>query len=167
MGIKKTSDTVAISFSVSETAPNTFQQEQINVTLDILNNEIFVIEAIDLDVQAPDAVAGVDTRVQGSLTTVSQTAVASLSSTNCVASQILEIAAAGFVDGGVGFTRSSADAFPGMSRLGILATDNFFIQIQGTGNVGGRTMTGKLYGYRARADSATYGALVASEVLSA
>lgn len=166
MGLKKTSETVAISFTVSEAAPNTFQQEEIALTLDILNNEVFVVEAIDLDVQAPDAIAATDTTSRGSLTTTSQTAPQSLANTNCLAAQILTIQAAGFVDGGVGFTRSSADAFSNVEYLGIIATDNFFIQVEGTANAGGRTMSGKLYGYRARADAATYAALVQSEVLS-
>ena len=167
MGIKKTSETVAISFAVSESAPNTFAQEEIDLTLDVLNNEVFVVEAIDLDVTPPDAVAGVDTQSRGSLTSTSQTAPQSLSNTNCMAAQILNIRAAGFVDGGVGFSRTSADAFSDVDYLGIIATNNFFIQVQGTANVGGKTLTGKLYGYRARADAATYAALVQSEVLSA
>lgn len=167
MGIKKTSETVAISFSVSESAPNTFAQEEIDLTLDVLNNEVFVVEAIDLDCTPPDAIAGTDTQSRGSLTSTSQTAPQSLANTNCMAAQILNIRAAGFVDGGVGFSRTSADAFSDVDYLGIIATNNFFIQVQGTANVGGKTLNGKLYGYRARADAATYAALVQSEVLSA
>ncbi len=166
MALKKTSETVAISFSVSEALPNTFNQNEIDLVLDVLNNEVFVVEAIDLDAQAPDAVAATDTRTRGSLTTTSQTAVSSLASSNCLASQILEIKAAGFVDGGVGFSRTSADAFSDVAYLGIIATNNFYVQVQGTANVGGKTLNGKLYGYRARADAATYAALVQSEVLS-
>lgn len=167
MGFKKTSSLVAISFGVSELAPNTFIQDEIALQLDVLNNEIFVVEAIDLDTQAPDAVAGTDTDARSSLTTTSQTATASLSNTNCLASQILQIRAGGFVDSGVGFTRDSSDAFAQIDYLGIIATNNFFVQVKGTGNVGGKTVTGKLYGYRARADASTYAALVQSEVLSA
>ena len=166
MGIKKTSETVAISFTVSESAPNTFAQQEIDLTLDVLNNEVFVVEAIDLDVTPPDAVAAVDTQSRGSLTSTSQTSAQSLANTNCLAAQILNIRAAGFVDGGVAFSRTSADAFSDVDYLGIIATNNFFIQVQGTANVGGKTLNGKLYGYRARADAATYAALVQSEVLS-
>ena len=167
MGFKKTSSLVAISFGVSEPAPNTFTQDEIALQLDILNNEIFVVEAIDLDTTAPDALATINTQSRSSLTTTSQTAPSSLSSSNCLASQILQIRAAGFVDGGVGFSRDSSDAFTQVDYLGIIATNNFFVQIQGTANLGGKTVTGKLYGYRARADAATYAALVQSEVLSA
>jgi hypothetical protein len=167
MGIKKTSEQIVISFGVSETAPNTFQQEEIALQLDILNNEVFVVQAIDLDTQAPDAIAANDTSSRSSVTTTTQTAIQSLSNSNTLASQILSIRGAGFVDSGVGFTRDSSDAFAHVSTLGIIATNNFFIQVQGTNNVGGKTVTGKLYGFRARADSSTYAGLVQSEVLSA
>ena len=49
MGFKKTSETIAISFGVSEPAPNTFTQEEIALQLDVLNNEIFVVLAVDLN----------------------------------------------------------------------------------------------------------------------
>ena len=90
-----------------------------------------------------------------------------MSNTNTLASQILAIRAAGFIDGGVAFNRDSSDAFSNVPQLGIIATNNFFIQVEGTANLGGKTVTGKLYGYRAKADSATYAGLVQSEVLSA
>ena len=39
MGVKKTSDTIAISFLQTESAPNTFTQDEIALQLDVLNNE--------------------------------------------------------------------------------------------------------------------------------
>ena len=167
MGIKKTSEQIVISFGVSEPAPNTFTQDEIALQLDVLNNEVFVVQAVDLDTTAPDAIAATNTQSRASVTTTTQTAIQSLSNTNTLASQILAIRAAGFIDGGVGFTRDSSDAFSNVPMLGIIATNNFFIQVQGTANLGGKTVTGKLYGYRAKADSATYAGLVQSEVLSA
>ena len=167
MGIKQTSEQIVISFGVSEPAPNTFTQDEIALQLDVLNNEVFVVQAVDLDTTAPDAIAATNTQSRASVTTTTQTAIQSLSNTNTLASQILAIRAAGFIDGGVGFTRDSSDAFSNVPMLGIIATNNFFIQVQGTANLGGKTVTGKLYGYRAKADSATYAGLVQSEVLSA
>ena len=167
MSIKKTSEQIVISLGVSEPAPNTFTQDEIALQLDVLNNEVFVVQAVDLDTTAPDAIAATNTQSRASVTTTTQTAIQSLSNTNTLASQILAIRAAGFIDGGVGFTRDSSDAFSNVPMLGIIATNNFFIQVQGTANLGGKTVTGKLYGYRAKADSATYAGLVQSEVLSA
>jgi hypothetical protein len=54
-----------------------------------------------------------------------------------------------------------------LDYIGIIATNDFFIQVKGTGNTGPRGMDGKLYGYRARASADIYAALVQSEVLSA
>ena len=56
MGFKKTSDTIAISFGLTEAAPNTFIEEQVALQLDVLNNEIFVVLAADLNLTPPDAV---------------------------------------------------------------------------------------------------------------
>ena len=53
-----------------------------------------------------------------------------------------------------------------LDYIGILATNDFFIQIKGGNNTAAKSVYGKLYGYRARADAATYAALVQSEVLS-
>jgi hypothetical protein len=54
-----------------------------------------------------------------------------------------------------------------LDYLGIIATNDFFIGIVGTNNTGVRSVSGKVYGYRARATADIYAALVQSEVLSA
>jgi hypothetical protein len=169
MGLKKTSEVIAVSFSVTETAANTYTQQQVNLSLDVLNNEVFIVTAVDLDPSSPDAVAGTDTSVSSQLTSTSQTAAVNLSNSNCIASFGLAIKAAGFAPGGggVGFTRTSLDSPPAtLDYIGIIATDNFFVAINGAGNTGAKTLNGRVWGYRARADASTYAALVQSEVLS-
>ena len=168
MGFKKTSDTIAISFGVSELAPNTFAQDEIALQLDVLNNEIFVVLAVDLNPQTPDAVPGVNTDVSASVTSTSQTAVQNLRNSNTIADSELAIRAAGFVDSGVAFSRQAAEAYTGeVDYIALISTNNFFAQIQGTGNLAPKGLDGRLWGYRARADASTYAALVQSEVLSA
>ena len=54
-----------------------------------------------------------------------------------------------------------------LEYIGIIATNDFFIQVAGAGNAAAKGMDGKLYGYRAVADADIYAALVQSEVLSA
>ena len=54
-----------------------------------------------------------------------------------------------------------------LDYIGIIATNDFFVQIAGTNNLSAKTMQGKMYGYRARATADIYAALVQSEVLSA
>jgi hypothetical protein len=55
----------------------------------------------------------------------------------------------------------------GMEYIGIISTNDFFIQVSGSANANLKGVSGKLYGYRARAESSVYAALVQSEVLSA
>jgi len=168
MSLKKTSDAIAISFGLNELAPNTFIQEEVALQLDILNNEVFVVLAIDLDPSVPDALAGTDTKVRCAVTSTSQTFVPGLSTTNCLATGRTEIQAAGFVDAGVGFDRTAASTYQGeVPYIGLIATNNFFVQLQGTGNAATKGVAGRVWGYRARADASTYAALVQSEVLSA
>ena len=166
--LTKTSESIAIGFSVTESGPNTFTQGQVDLNLDPLNNEIFVVTAVNLDPFFCDAIATVNTAVKSSLTTTSQTALASLSDANCIARAVNQIQAGGFVDGGVGFQQTSFDSPPAsLDYLAIIATNDFFIQVEGTNNGAAKGVSGKLYGYRARASAATYAALVQSEVLSA
>lgn len=167
-GLKETSSLIAIGFSVAETAANTFTQEQIDLQLNPLDNEVFVVYAIDLDLETPDAIAATNTAMQGALTTTSRTALPNLSDSTCLAVKQSRIRAAGFVDGGVGFTTGSNESpATQLEYLGIIATNDFFVQVEGTNNAAAHSMSGKLYGVRARADASVYAALVQSEVLSA
>ena len=167
-GLKETSSLIAIGFSVTETAANTFTQAEVDLQLNPLDNEVFVVYSIDLDCEVPDAIAATNTSMLSALTTTSQTAMPNLSDSNCLAVKNTRIRAAGFVDGGVGFTTGSNEApATQLEYLGIIATSQFFIQIEGQNNAIAHGMSGKLYGVRARADSSVYAALVQSEVLSA
>lgn len=168
MAMKRTSSTIAISFRVDMTAADTFSQQQIDLSLSPLDNEVFVVEAIDLDVAPPVATAATNTSVTGSLSTTSLTAVGALDNTNVLARKEVAIRASGFLDGGVAIETGSIESPPTqLDWLGIIATNDFFVQVDGTNNGVTRACTGKLYGYRAKADAATYAALVQSEVLSA
>ena len=165
-GLKQTSSAVAIGFSVDEPAANTFAQSQVDLNLSPLDREVFVVLAINLDPFTPECILGTDTKVESSLTTTSQTGVANLSNSNCLA------ASGNFVKSSAGssvaFQSLGAETPPStLDYIGIIATNDFFVQVKGTGNVGARGMDGKLYGYRARASADIYAALVQSEVLSA
>ena len=166
-GLKQTSSIIVIGAAVTETAPNTFTEARVDLQLNPLDNEVFVVQAINLDVSAPDAIAATDTKVSGSLSSTSLTAVGTLNQSQVMAVSQDAIRAAGFVDGGVGFSRSSMETPPStLEYIGIIATNDFFLQGDGEGNAAAKAMTAKGYGYRARAEASTYAALVQSEVLS-
>jgi len=165
-GLKQTSSVVSIGFSVTESAANTFTQEQVDLNLDPLNREVFVVMAIDLDPAEPDFVAGSQTATDVSLTTTSQTSIQSLSNSNCLAVGKLAIRSVGAA--GVSFQRQATESPSALLEyLGIIATNDFFVGISGTNNASAKASAGKLYGYRATAGADIFAALVQSEVLSA
>jgi len=167
-GLKATSSVVSIGFEATEAAPNTFTQATVDLNLSPLDNEVFVVLAVNLDPFSPDAIAATDTLVQSSMTTTSQTAVQSLANSNCLSVAASTIRAAGFVDGGCAFQTIAGETPPAtLDYIGIIATNDFFVQVAGTGNVNPKGVSGKMYGYRARANADVYSALVQSEVLSA
>jgi hypothetical protein len=164
-GLKQTSSVVAIGFGVSESAANTFTQGEVDLNLSPLDREVFVVLAINLDPFTPD-LSATDSKVECSLTTTSQTGVVNLSSSNCLA------ASGNFIKAdatrAVALQSMAGETPPAtLDYIGIIATNDFFIQVKGTGNTAAKGMDGKLYGYRAQASADIFAALVQSEVLSA
>ena len=167
-GLKQSSSVVSIGFNATETAANTFTQSSVDLNLSPLDREVFVVLAINLDPFTPDVIAGTSSLVRTSLTTTSQTAVQEISSANCLANSNNTIRmGAGSVEG-VPFQTLGLETPPAtLEFIGIIATNDFFVQIAGTANTLAKQVNGKLYGYRAVADASIFAALVQSEVLSA
>lgn len=166
-GLKATSSSISIGFGVTETGANTFTQGSVDLNLDPLNREVFVVTAINLDPLPPDCIPATSTRVNASLTSTSKTAVVGLSDSNCMAAANLYVRqSAGTVDGAAFMTIAEQPPAT-LDYLGIIATNDFFVQVEGDANAGAKSVQGKLYGYRARATADIYAALVQSEVLSA
>lgn len=167
-GLKQTSASIAIGFNATETAANTFTQSSVDLNLSPLDREVFVVLGINLDPYSPDNVSGTSTSVKASVSTTSQTGVVQLSDNNCLAVAINEIKQdPGGTDGAVFQTLGLETPPAQLEYVGIIATNDFFVQVEGAGNAGPRQVNGKMYGYRARATADIYAALVQSEVLSA
>jgi len=167
MGFKKTSDLIAISFGVVTTAANTYTQEEVALQLDVLNNEIFVVLAADLNLAKPDITGGTNSSVSGAISSTTQTALPTLSNTNTIATAELSIRSDA-PGSQVAFQQAANESYTGaLDYVALIATNNFFVQVDGDGNTGNKSCRGRVYGYRARADASTYAALVQSEVLSA
>ena len=166
-GLKETSGIIAISARTDESAANTFTQESIDLNLDPLNNEVFVVVAVDLNPSFPDAEPATDTATQACLSVTSRTTMGFIEDNNVLASASTAIRAKGFSDSGVGFTQQSLETPPAtLEYIGIIATNDMFLSIQGTNNVVQKAVGCRVWGYRAKADAAIYAALVQSEVLS-
>ena len=56
-GLTQTSSLIQISAAVSESAVNTFTVEQIDLQLNPLDREVFVVQAVDLDLLPPQLIA--------------------------------------------------------------------------------------------------------------
>jgi len=165
-GLKQSSSVVNIGFTVSETVPGTLAQQSIDLNLSPLDREVFVVLAINLDSSTPELVPGTATQVKAGLTTTSQTAMPQLSDANCLGRLTQTIRSSG--GEAVSFQTGALETPPAtLEYIGIIATNDFFVQVQSNGQPSNGSMTGKLYGYRAVASADIYAALVQSEVLSA
>ena len=165
MALKKTSEVIVISSRIDESAANTFTQSQVDLQLNPLDQEVFVVLAVDLNPSAPDCITGVNTDVRGSLSVTSRTTMGTIAQSNTLAEASQAIVSDPVA--AVGFTRMPTEApLAQLDYIGIIATNDFFLQIQGANNAGAKAMTARLWGYRAKADAATYAALTQSEILS-
>lgn len=184
-GLKQTSSQIIVSFSTTESAPNTFTSDRVDLQLNALDNEVFVVTAMKMDLDDPQynlaqpLAAGV-TAPRFVKATVSKQDITNASdrtlgnpSVIASASKFLEfvsrtplgtttdqIAASFFSQ------ENSTDTPSDLEYIDIIATPDFYVNIEGLDNQGARSVHGKLYGYRARADASTYAALVQSELLS-
>ena len=167
MALKKTSEVITISSSISESAVNTFTQEKIDLQLNPLDQEVFVVLAVDLNPSTPALVPGATTETRGSLSTTSRASIGDIGDSNVIAEASLAVIADPAGTAAVGFTRMPNEApLAQLDYIGIIATNDFFLQIKGANNLNPRSMNARMWGYRAKADAATYAALTQSEILS-
>lgn len=166
-GITATSSMIVVSSTVDEAAPNTLGIAEIDLALNALDQEAFVVYAVQSDLASPDAIAGANTGVGFSLSTTARTSVGNLSSNNVFHVHNQSIRSAGYVDGGVAFDQVGPDSAMGdLPYLAIIATSNFHAQVQGQNNVALKSGDFKVYGQRVRLSGSQYAALVQSELLS-
>ena len=166
-GLKQSSSLITIGARAVEAGANTFTEQRVDLQLNPLDNEVFVVVAIDLDPAFPEAVAGLRSALSFSLTNTTQSAFPLFNSSSVLAQKIQVIdnvvpAVAVYMD-----TASMETPPTTLDYISIIATNDFFLQIQGTNQVGAKGANCKVYGYRARADASVYAALVQSELLSA
>lgn len=185
MALKSTSSPIAVSTVLSHTIPTNAEAisgKTIDLQLNPLDNEVFVVTALKIDFEElPQLDLSVprigSTFLQASVckNQPATGAMQTIGNSNCVGSSRTNIFSA--FDGvlpptGVCYTaveQNAMDTPPAtQDYLDIIATDNFFVQVangEGLANVTTDVYV-RVYGYRARADSATYAALVQSEMLS-
>ncbi len=174
-GLKPTSSQIVISFGLTETAANTLTEERIDLQLNALDNEVFVVTGVKMDLEAPAFLAGSGQVRYGSFSAVTKQsgngATLDLSSPSCIATSSIQTLVNIDAASGVAVLSSTqendVDSPTHVEYLDVIATPDFYVQINGVNQGNEMSVAGKLYGYRARADSSTYAALVQSELLSA
>ena len=108
MALKKTSNTIIISGSVTESAANTFTQAAVDLQLNPLDNEVFVIQSVDMDADLPDNIVNTNTLCQISLSNTSRTTLGTLEDNNVFAFHLNGIR--GNAVNAVGFTSLAPDS---------------------------------------------------------
>tara|TARA_R100000479_G_C6382180_1_gene201571 strand:- start:493 stop:1014 length:522 start_codon:yes stop_codon:yes gene_type:complete len=165
----KISQPLIISGRIAEGGANTFQQDQVNLQLDVLSQEIFLVYAVDLNTAPPENLDDTTTAVDMSLSTVSRNDIGFVSDTNVIATTNNVIVGAGATNGNVYVPTTSLDTPPSSTipYIGLISTNNFFVQLKGTNNNAAKSGSYRVWGARATVkDPAVYASLVQSELLS-
>ena len=182
-GLTRNSSPIQVSSRVAETAANTFTSVEIDLTLNALDQEVFVVTQVNIDLSAPDpnatdvGVGGLGrSSITATLSSTSRGSVGSIADSNVIAQAKKEwvISAlagpAGVGDGIATYQTDREDPlFSAQDEdyIGIVATSNMHLNIFGENNLSAKGADVRVYGYRAKMDSAGYAALVQSQVLSA
>lgn len=179
-GLTPTSEQIVVSFGLSEDNPNSINQERIDLQLNALDSEVFVVTGVKLDIDPCDVVinvAGIPTRTASFACLSKQDISASalgivlanpsvFATASTIFQNDLAATATNDVSASYLYIENSVDTPSQLEYVDIIATPDFFVTIAGSGNNDAKGVQGKLYGYRAKASAATYASLVQSELLS-
>jgi len=165
-GLKTSSSPIMVSASFTETAVDTFTQLRVDLQLNPLDNEVFVVQAIDLNGASPDLNANLNSATFASLSTTSRATIGSIGDSNVMAVAQKDIKNDGVSAVAFQQTAPETPTASNLDYIGIIATNDFFVQILGVNNLVAKACQTRVYGYRATADASVYAALVQSEVLS-
>lgn len=178
MALKRSSEVITISGRLQQGVAGAFEVNPVDLQLNPLDQEVFVVTAVKVDflAHAPHqlVVAGggwSNANFEVALTTTRPTAMPTLGDSNCFAFAARQTVY--YADGAGDFTvfseweQGPADTpDTNLDYIGIIATSDMFVSLDGNNSTHTSDIAFRVYGYRAKADAATYAALVQSEVLS-
>jgi len=180
MAFKRSSEIITISGQFKNNSSG-FQAQEFDLQLNPLDQEVFVVLSVTLDFMSPMPVPAFGI-VPSSFSTLSYPAALSttrplaqldISDSNVFgyARQDVTIGtdAAGSPTTYTIYEQSSDVPDTNLDYIAIIATDSYFLGTTDDANapISSNDVAFRIYGYRAKADAATYAALVQSEVLSA
>jgi len=165
-GLKPTSGVIVISQGVTESAADTFTEEKVDLQLNALDREVFVVLAADIDVRPPDMKTDSTTQVSMSISVTQRTSVGGIDKSNVLAAANITTTNVGDTAAVTNSYSSTESPHAQLEYIGIIATNDFYLNIEGQGNAAAKAGNARLWGYRAQADAATFAALTQSELLS-
>ena len=178
MALKRSSEIITIS-GTYENNTGGFTAVDVDLQLNPLDQEVFVVLAIDVDFVGPLPVAVAASGQTQIIKPVAFSTTRPATQLNLGDSNVFAMATQTAVLFGDGASPPAITAYAleeslpsntpdaNLDYIAIIATSDFFVGgTDDTQNISGTDIAFKIWGYRARADAATYAALVQSEVLS-
>lgn len=175
MALKKTSALMNLGGRVELVDGAGFTEAEVNLPLDALNREVFVVTDIQLDYNPGllfDAALGGTEEIAGQVSMNTQTGMIGINDPDCVGRFGARTIQGGAANLGTGTSLYHANPDETSSGtqadyLSIVATPDFFVGgvlATTTGGAPNRTINIRLTGYRAVADTGTYSALIAQQI---
>ena len=163
-GLKRTSSDFFVSAKVIESAANTYTSSTITLPLNALDREVFVITGIIFDPATPSNLPATQCDSNLQLTRQVATNILRMSAFNLIGKSTETILGGAAEFDFFSKTYGNQQIESGQDYVDVVATPNMFLGVLGNNNTGPLTSDIRVYGYRAKADSAVYSALIASEL---
>ena len=169
-GLKQTSPLFSVGAYIGESGPNTFTQLEVSLPLNTLDREVFVVTDVAVETSNPNLDA-LDTRSTGYVSKVQIPAATDpgINDTGILCLRRTQIEYDAGTGNSVAFEFNSPMNVLGSTGsptdyIGVIATPNWFLAIQGVNNTGTMWAAARLWGYRAQATADLYAALVTEEL---
>ena len=169
MALKPTSEIFTISNQAVQTSVDGFVQTTINLPLNVLDQEVLAIYAVDFDMSQPDADVSVGSQnVTCSLTATTQTAVQNIANTSTIAAGAIDRkndAGAALLGSTLAtFQNAQSPVASNIPYIYLLATDDMFLQLSSANAGSTKSCRVRIWAQRMKADAAQFAALVQSEL---
>ena len=175
MALKKASALMNLGGQVVLVDGAGYTEAEVNLPLDALNREVFVVTDIQIDHNPGllfDAALGGTEEIAGQATMNTQLAILGINNPDVIGrfgARTIQGAAANLGTGAAIYNANPDETSSGTQAdyLSIVATPDFFVGgvfATTTGGAANRTVNIRLTGYRAIADTGTYSALIAQQI---
>ena len=163
-----TSDPFYVNGSLTESAPSTYTQTEISLPLDSLNREGIIVHAIYYSGEEPERVPNALSQIRMQVTTTSKTQIVGANDANLLSRQEKYVmgGAAEFSGPHMIDVIASNEPYQVADNLGLVATDNLFLAIQGTNQAAAKSCQFRAVCSRIKLSADAYAALVTNELSS-